>query len=68
MRQILKCLLLFLLIPVLLFSNSQPSIMPLIAIPLSILTADYYDHIRRKKIFNLLLCLLCFAIVGIRIL
>jgi hypothetical protein len=68
MRQILKCLLLCLLLSILPFSTSQPGIIPLVAIPLSILTANYYDHIRRKKIFNLLLFLICLAVVGIRIL
>jgi hypothetical protein len=67
MRQILKCLLLCLLVPILLFSP-QPGIMSLVALPLSILAADYYDHIRRKKMFNLLLFLLCIAVLGIRIL
>ncbi|MDR3184394.1 MAG: hypothetical protein LBT49_03210 [Prevotellaceae bacterium] len=67
MRQILRCLFLFLLIPLLLFGAS-PGIMPLAAIPLSILAADYYDHIRRRKVFNLLLFLLCVVIAGIRIL
>ncbi|MDR3181146.1 MAG: hypothetical protein LBT61_04370 [Prevotellaceae bacterium] len=68
MRQILKCLLLCLLVSALLFSASQPGIISLMAIPLSILAADYYDHIRRKKIFNLLLFLICLAVAGIRIL
>jgi hypothetical protein len=68
MRQILKCLLLFLFIAAVLFSASQPGAMPLLAIPLSILAANYYDHIRRKKMFNLLLFLICLAVAGIRIL
>jgi hypothetical protein len=68
MRQILKCLLMCLLVPILLFGASQPGIISLAAIPLSILAADYYAHIRRKKLFNLLLLLLCLAIAGIRIL
>lgn len=67
MRQIVKCLLLCLLISALLFSASQPGVISLAAIPLSILTANHYDHIRRKKIFNLLLFLICLAIAGTRI-
>jgi hypothetical protein len=67
MRQTLKCMLL-LLVPMLLFGVSQSGIMPLMAIPLSILAADYYDHIRRRKMFNLLVLLLCIVIAGIRIL
>ncbi|MDR0692503.1 MAG: hypothetical protein LBF69_05650 [Prevotellaceae bacterium] len=67
MRQISKCLLLCLLISIAPLNTSQPCIMPLAAIPLSILAANYYDHIRRKKIFNLLLFFICLAIAGIRI-
>jgi hypothetical protein len=66
MRQILKCLLVCLLFPILLLT-AQPGIMSLAAIPLSILAANRYDHIRRKKLFNLLLFLLCLAIAGVRI-
>ena len=68
MRQILRCLLLCLLISALLFNASQPGVILLAAVPLSILAANYYDHIRRKKIFKLLLFFLCLAIAGIRIL
>ena len=64
MRQISKCLLLCLLVSTVI---SQSCIIPLAAIPLSILAANYYDHIRRKKIFNLLLFFICLAIAGIRI-
>jgi hypothetical protein len=67
MRQILKCLLLFLFLAALLFSASQPGMMPLMAIPLSILAANYYSHIRRKKFFNLLLFLICLAIASTRL-
>jgi hypothetical protein len=67
MRQILKCLLVCLLFPILLLA-SQPGIISLVAIPLSVLAANHYDHIRRKRLFNLLLFLLCLAIAGVRIL
>jgi hypothetical protein len=67
MRQILKCLLFFLFLAALLFSASQPGMMPLLAIPLSILAANYYDNIRRKKFFNLLLFLICLAVALARL-
>ncbi|MDR0738073.1 MAG: hypothetical protein LBF39_03255 [Prevotellaceae bacterium] len=66
MRQISKCLLLCLLISIVSFNTSQPGIIALVAIPMSILAANYYDHIRRKKLFNLLLFFICLAIAGIR--
>jgi hypothetical protein len=68
MRQILKCLLFCLLLSIVPFNASQPGIIILVAIPVSILVANYYDHIRRKKLFQLLLFLLCLAIAGVRIL
>jgi hypothetical protein len=68
MRQIVKCLLLCLLLFALPFYASQPGAVALTAVPLSILAAAYYERIRRKKIFNLLLFLICLAIAGIRIL
>jgi hypothetical protein len=66
MRQLLKCLLLCLLIPILLYNDSQSGIIWLVAVPLSLLAADHYGRIRRKKLFNLLLFLLCLAVAGVR--
>jgi hypothetical protein len=66
MRQVLKCMLFFLFPAALLFSASQPGMMPLLAIPLSILAANYYDNLRRRRLFNLLLFLICLAVASTR--
>jgi hypothetical protein len=67
MRQMLKFLLLLFAVTGLLFKPAHAGMMPLIAFPISVLVADYYDHIRRKKLFNTLLLLLCITVICLRI-
>jgi hypothetical protein len=66
MRQFFKFLLLLLVLAGLLCTPSFSSIMPLLAIPLSIVITDFYGYTRRKKIINVLLFLLILSIFIMR--